>query len=179
MNTPHQNLVVVLALSAIRPVGLALSLLLAPMLAVAAPGDNPSGMQLKTEAFQEVDVTGKSGKKEKKRQVLTRALPGQEVIYDITYRNAGSKPAEKVVVNNPVPKGLVYQPGSAQGAGTLAEVSVDGGKTYGALETLKVAGADGKPRAAKAADVTHVRWTLSTALKSGAEGKVSYRAVLK
>lgn len=179
MNTPRQNTLVAFTRSAARPVGLALCLWLSPVLATAAATDAPPGMQLKTEAFREVDVTDKSGKKEKKRQPLTRALPGQEVIYDITYRNAGSKPAEKVVVNNAVPKGLIYQPGSAQGAGTRIEFSVDGGQTYGALETLRVTGADGKPRAAKADEVTHLRWTLMTALKPGAEGKVSYRAVLK
>lgn len=171
--------VIAFALSAARPVGLALCFMLSPALAIAAATDAAPGMQLKTEAFREVEVTDKSGKKEKKRQPLTRALPGQEVIYDISYRNAGSKPAEKVVVNNAVPKGLLYQPGSAQGTGTRIEFSVDGGKTYGSLEALRVTGADGKPRAAKADEVTHLRWTLMTALKPSAEGKVSYRAMLK
>ena len=136
-------------------------------------------MQLKTEAFREVAVTGKAGKKEKQLQVITRAVPGQEVVYVIAYRNAGAKAAESVVVNNPVPKGLVYQVGSAQGAGARAEVSVDGGKAFGLLESLKVTGPDGAPRAARAEDVTHVRWTLTAALKPGGEGKVTYRAVLR
>lgn len=145
--------------------------------AQAAP--EAASMQLKTEAFREVEVTGKTGKKEKQLQAITRAVPGQEVVYVIAYRNAGAKPADSVVVNNPVPKGLVYLAGSAQGAGARADVSVDGGKRYGALETLTVTGADGKSRAARAEDVTHVRWTLAAALKPGGEGKVTYRAVLK
>lgn len=159
----------------------AASVLLLSMLAspVFAAPEAAAGLQLKTDAFREVEVTGKGGKKEKQLQALTRALPGQEVIYVITYRNTGTKPAEKVVVNNPVPKGLAYQSGSAQGNGTLAEVSVDGGKQYGQLEALRITGADGKPRAAKAEDVTHVRWTVAAAVKPGSEGKVTYRALLK
>lgn len=179
MNTPRKNVMPAFALSIFRSAGLALCFMLTPALAAAAAAGAPTGMQLKTEAFQEVEVAGKDGKKEKKRQPLTRALPGQEVIYDISYHNASSKPAEAVVVNNPVPRGLSYLPGSAQGAGTRIEFSVDGGKTYGALEALKVAGADGRPRAAKAEEVTHIRWTLLAALKPAAEGRVTYRAVLK
>lgn len=136
-------------------------------------------LQLTTEAFHEVVVTGKDGKQTRKREPLTRALPGQEVIYDITYRNTGDKPADSVVVNNPVPPALVFQPGSAQGAGARAEVSVDGGRQYGGLESLRVTGTDGKPRPAVAGDVTHVRWILSAPVKPGAQGKVTYRAMLK
>lgn len=150
--------------------------LLGSSVAMAVPGDT---LTLKAEAFREVEVTGKGGKKEKQLQTITRALPGQEVIYVISYKNSGSKPAESVVVSNPVPEGLVYQPGSAQGAGTRIDVSVDGGKQFGLLEALRVKGVDGQMRAAKADDVTHVRWTLVDVVKPGAEGKVTYRAVLK
>lgn len=136
-------------------------------------------LQLKADAFREVEVVGKSGKKEKQMQAITSAVPGQEVVYVIAYRNTGAKPAESVVVSNPVPEGLVFQPGSAQGAGTRSEVSVDGGKQFGALELLKVNGPDGTPRPARAEDVTHVRWTLLQPVKPAGEGKVTYRAVLK
>lgn len=136
-------------------------------------------LQLKADAFREVEVVSKSGKKEKQLKAITSAVPGQEVVYVIAYRNTGSKPAESVVVSNPVPEGLVYQAGSAQGDGTRAEVSVDGGKQFGALELLKINGPDGKPRPARAEDVTHVRWTVLLPVKPAGEGKVSYRAVLK
>ncbi|MDP2229092.1 MAG: hypothetical protein Q8J78_16630 [Moraxellaceae bacterium] len=157
-----------------KTAGLVLGLALgtAPVLAQAA-------LELKTQAFHEVVVVGKDGKTERKREELKKALPGQEVIYDITYRNTGSKPAEKVVVSNPIPAELVYQPGSAAGAGSKFEVSVDGGEAWGALETLKVPGPDGQPRPAVAADVTHLRWTVLAPVKAGAQGKFTYRAKVK
>lgn len=136
-------------------------------------------LQLRTEAFREIEVTTKAGKKEKQLQAISSAVPGQEVVYVITYRNGGAKPATRVVVSNPLPTGLVYQPGSAQGAGTRPEVSVDGGKQFGLLPQLTVKNADGTMRAARADDVTHVRWTVLQDVSPAAEGSVTYRAVLK
>lgn len=151
---------------------LAFSLLLTPVFAMAA-------LELSTDAFREVEVLKKDGRKEVKREPLKKAVPGQEVIYVITYRNTGNKPAENVVINNPVPAELAFRKGSAQGAGTRIEVSVDGGKNYGVLETLSVPGADGRQHPAEAKDVTHVRWTLLAPVRAGADGKVTFRAVLK
>ncbi|MFN0039577.1 MAG: hypothetical protein ACKVP2_08715 [Burkholderiales bacterium] len=143
------------------------------------PAAAQEAMELKTEAFQDVLVKDKEGKTQKKRKALVKAVPGDEVIYVITYRNTGDKPAENVVVNNPVPVGLSYVPGSAVGEGVRAEVSVDKGKQFGALETLRVKAANGALRAAKAEDVTHVRWTLLSAVPPAASGSVTYKALLK
>lgn len=137
------------------------------------------GLQLQNESFQEVVVKGKNGKPEKKRVKVTNAVPGTEVIFVLTYRNTGNKPATRIVINDDVPTSLAYVPASAEGTGTVAEVSVDGGKTFGALERLKVKAADGSLRAARADEVTHVRWTLQAALPAGKEGSVSYRAIVK
>lgn len=136
-------------------------------------------LQLRTEAFREIEVTTKAGKKEKQLQAISNAVPGQEVVYVITYRNSGATPAARVVVSNPLPAGLVYQPGSAQGAGTRPEVSVDGGKQFGPLPQLTVRNTNGTVRAARAEDVTHVRWTVLQDVGPAAQGSVTYRAVLK
>jgi uncharacterized repeat protein (TIGR01451 family) len=148
-----------------------------PLMAGAAYAQN--ALTLSTEAFQEVEVAGKDGKMEKKTVPVAKVTPGTEVTYVITYKNVGDKPADKVVVNNPVPKELAYRSGSADGKGARSEVSVDGGRHYGALPGLKVEGADGKPRPAEAADVTHLRWLLAQPVAPGAQGVVSYRATLK
>jgi uncharacterized repeat protein (TIGR01451 family) len=134
-------------------------------------------LDLKTEAFKEVEQTGKDGKKTKVMVELKKATPGDKVIYVITYHNIGTQAAENVRLDNPVPKGLIYEPGSEQGAGARFEVSVDGGKHFGQLEALKIV-ADGQTRAAKAEDVTNVRWTLTAPVKPEMQGSVSYRALL-
>jgi uncharacterized repeat protein (TIGR01451 family) len=142
-------------------------------------GAAADAMQVTTEAFQEIVVKNKDGKPEKKRQPVKTAIPGGEVIYVITYRNTGDKPAENVVVNNAVPEHLVYVPSSAQGAGTRVEFSVDKGKQFGALETLRVKAANGATRLAKGEDVTHLRWVVLAPVSPGASDSVTYKAVIK
>lgn len=147
---------------------------------VALPGlALAADLELKSAAYQDVVSKGKDGKVQKKRQPVTTALPGSEITYVISYRNTGTKPATEVVVNNPVPAAMVYQAGSAEGAGTRPEVSVDGGKQYGALDALRVKAPDGSQRAARGEDVTHVRWTVLGAVAPGKDGSVSYRAIVK
>lgn len=148
-------------------------------LLVAAPALAQDTLELTAQVLQEVESRGKDGKVRKQRVPAAKVVPGTEVTYVITYRNKGAQPAEKVVINNPVPAELAYKGSSASGQGTKFEVSVDGGASYGVLPSLRVTGADGKPRPAQAADVTHLRWTLARAVPPGAEGTVSYRAVLK
>lgn len=145
---------------------------------LALPGIALAELELKSAAYVDVTVKGKDGKVQKKRQPVSTAIPGSEVLYVISYRNGGAKPASDVVINNPVPPAMRFVPGSAEGAGTRAEVSVDG-KRFGALETLTVTGADGKPRAASGEDVTQLRWTVQGAVAPGKEGSVSFRAIVR
>jgi uncharacterized repeat protein (TIGR01451 family) len=134
---------------------------------------------LTNEVFQEIEIKGPNGKIERKTVPANKVVPGTEVFYVITYKNDGDKPAEKVIVTNPVPKELEYVTAASIAGESAAEVSVDGGKNYGALSRLTVAGADGKPRPATTSDVTHVRWSLKSIVEPGDEGKVSFRAKLK
>jgi uncharacterized repeat protein (TIGR01451 family) len=134
---------------------------------------------LTNEVFQEIEVKSPDGKLERKTIPAARVVPGTEVIYVITYKNEGDKPAEKITVTNPVPKELEYVTAPSIAGESAAEVSVDGGKNYGALPRLTVAGTDGKPRPATTSDVTHVRWSLKSIVEPGDEGKVSFRAKLK
>ncbi|HUP92612.1 MAG TPA: hypothetical protein VM074_10230 [Solimonas sp.] len=136
-------------------------------------------LQLVNQVYQEVTQTGADGRKEVRRVPAAKVVPGDEVLYVITYKNVGAKPADDVVVANPLAPELQYKAGSATGANATAEVSVDGGKTFGELGQLTVASADGKRRAALAGDVTHVRWRLKSSIKPEQQGEVSFRAVLR
>ena len=101
-----------------------------------------------------------------------QVLPGDKLVFTTRYTNAGTQPATDFVVTNPLP-----------GPVKLAkvdsfEVSVDGGKTFGARAALKAAAADGKPRAAELGDVTHVRWRVAS-IAPGASGEVKYFAEVR
>jgi uncharacterized repeat protein (TIGR01451 family) len=155
---------------------------LALILAVSAiswlgPAHAAGGLQLSNQVFQEIEAIGADGKPQHKTIPAASVVPGTEVFYVITYRNTGDKPADNVAITNAVPADLEFV--SVVGPAPQNQVSVDGGRRYGALASLSVTGADGKPRPAQTGDVTHVRWTLNTALEPGSAGSVSFKARLK
>jgi uncharacterized repeat protein (TIGR01451 family) len=128
----------------------------------------------------EVVKLNAEGKKEVKRIDAAKAavVPGDTVIFTVSYANTDTKPADRVIVINPVPEHVIYADKSAEGTGTTIEFSVDGGKTYAAPGKLTVTSA-GKQRPAIAADYTHIRWTLSKPLAPGGKGSVSFKAQIK
>jgi uncharacterized repeat protein (TIGR01451 family) len=114
------------------------------------------------------------------RSITTRAepdvvTPGDRLVFLLSYRNDGAEPATAFVLTNPVPDSVAF-------AGTddrSAVVSIDGGKTWGALSSLTVTQTDGTTRPAQVADVTHIRWSLAQPVPSGGAGELSFRGVVK
>jgi uncharacterized repeat protein (TIGR01451 family) len=153
-----------------------LALLVATPLALAAP-DGP--IVVKTVAEKEQVVTLADGTKQTKLVPAQPIVPGEQVIYTVTFENVGQKPATDVAIVNPVPEHTTYVAGSAGGPGTEVSFSVDGGRTWGAPEQLKLRAADGTERAATPADYTHVRWVLRNPLTPGAVAFARYRVVVK
>lgn len=101
-------------------------------------------------------------------------VPGDHLVFSTRYRNNTAAKVENIVVTNPIKPGIAFV---SEGAGA-ADVSVDGGKTWGKLAALKVADAAGGQRAAQAGDVTHVRWVLDS-VAPGAAGTVSFNAIVR
>jgi len=129
--------------------------------------------ELEKEAFNE------EGMKVLKRVPAAKVIPGDEVIYTISYTNPGKENADNVLITNPIPEHMLYQKGSASGTGTSITFSVDGGKTYDLPEKLTVVNAEGKKVPAKPSDFTHIRWTLNQSVKPGEKGQVAYKALLE
>ena len=104
----------------------------------------------------------------------TVVVPGDKLVFATAYRNTGAIAVNNFVVTNPIPVGVMLAPdGEAQ-----AEVSVDGGKVWGKLVSLTVAGPGGAKRPARSGDVSHVRWTLPV-LAPGATGTLTYRGIVR
>lgn len=100
-----------------------------------------------------------------------RAVPGDHVVFRITYRNEVGQPVTGMVVSNPVPANLTYR-GPAEGS-PAPDVSVDG-IYFAPLAKLTVAG-----RPAQVEQVRNVRWLLAGAVKPGASGQYSFEATIK
>ena len=103
-----------------------------------------------------------------------KVVPGNHLVFLITYRNSGDKPVQNFVVTNPLPSAVVL---GDDGFGSF-DVSVDGGKAWGKLVSLKIGDGKGGVRAAQAADATHVRWVIP-AIAPGASGTLEYHAVVR
>ncbi|HMC71081.1 MAG TPA: hypothetical protein VKJ07_18135 [Mycobacteriales bacterium] len=104
-------------------------------------------------------------------------LPGDTVRYRLRFTNVATSAVHGIVLDNPIPKGLHYQPGSARAdrADVAVLFSIDGGSTYSASPTIDV-DVDGKreQRPAPADMYTHVRWTVRGEVPKGAQIHAEY-----
>ena len=126
---------------------------------------------------QEVTVND-SGEAETRLVAADSVVPGESVVYTITFQNISDEPAANVVITNPISEDLTYVNGSAFGPGTVIQFSTDGGQNYAAADELTVID-DGVSRPAGPDDFTHIRWVMQNELAVGAQGTARFIAVLK
>ena len=77
-------------------------------------------------------------------------------------------------MTSPVPRSLAYQEASLDGA----EVSTDGGRSWGKLGQLRIRDAGGV-RLASPEDVTDLRWHVSGREAAQGKGRVTYSAIVR
>lgn len=149
---------------------LALFALLAPVAAFAA-----DDVTLTSKVFVERVKPGADGKPVTVREEPGVVTPGDRLVFVLGYRNGGAEPATGFTLTNPIPPSVAFT-GSDD---AIAVVSVDGGKSWGPLASLKVIQADGSSRPAVAADVTHIRWSFGRPIAPGSGGELSFRGVVE
>ncbi|MET0371294.1 MAG: hypothetical protein ABW039_07945 [Sphingobium sp.] len=140
--------------------------------AASAPQD---ALQVASKIFIEQRSLGADGTVRVEPTAAKRAVPGDHVIFVLAYRNGGAQPLKDIVLNNPVPSAVAYRTGGV--SAVTPELSIDG-KSFGALDQLRVPLAGGGSRAATATDVRHVRWRIAT-IPAGGQGQVAFKAILK
>ena len=138
---------------------------------LAAPAIAQAAVALKGDV-KVVRQATENGKTIEKLEDPNQVLPGDRLVFTTRYTNSSDKPVDDFVVTNPLPTPVKLAKVDR------FEVSVDGGKTFGVLAALSSAGADGNPRAAELADVTHVRWRVAS-IAAGASGEVKYFAEVR
>ncbi len=107
-------------------------------------------------------------------------VPGDHVIFTLSYANKGVEAASGFRATNPMPGAVQFISATED----WAEMSVDGGQNWGKLADLVVKvtaqnGASESSRPARVEDVTHVRWVFPDLIAPGVKGAVSYRGVIK
>jgi uncharacterized repeat protein (TIGR01451 family) len=156
-------------MNSLVPFVLALAFAATPAAAIAAPGQIALAGDVKLE--KTVLENGQSRTELLEPKVV---VPGDRLLFTTRYTNGGTVPAKNFVVTNPLPAAVTLSYDAAGGY----SVSVDHGKTWGSLSTLKVTDAKAGVRAATASDVTHLRWTLQS-IAPGFTGTVRYRAIVR
>jgi len=160
----HVSLIVVLAL------------LTLPMAAMAKP-------------LISVSITAEKEVKEvKDGQKITRKIPaykidaGDVIFYTLNFINSGNETATSVVLDDPVPMGTVYLPGSAFGTGAEISFSIDGGKSFKkpSLLIYEVRNPNGtvEKRTATPEEYTNIRWLINR-IEAGAKGTVGFQVRIK
>jgi uncharacterized repeat protein (TIGR01451 family) len=150
-------------------------LLLVPITAMAAPQ-----VKIGIIAEKEVVVT-ENGQTVTKRVPATEAAPGETVIYTLTVANSGDEAATNVVVNDPIPEGTSYLPGSASNT-ELVTFSIDSGENFKkpSLLSYEITNPDGtrEQRVASPEQYTHIRWQIPE-IAAGASQELSFQVKVK
>lgn len=154
------------------------ALALAATSAVAADGARKGCVELKTVAEQEVEYVDAQGQRATRLVPAAKVVPGTQVVWTVTASNICDKPADKVAIDNPIPAQMSYVPDSAVGAGADILFSTDG-RQFADPAALRVSEADGRERAARSSDYTHIRWSLRNPIGPGQVAVARYRAALK
>lgn len=138
--------------------------------ALAAP------VEVVTKVMAETRTTAADGSTRIALTPAGRVTPGDRVVYQISYRNTGGEPVRDFVVTNPLPTAMQYV--AAAGGSAAPEMSLDG-TNFAPLATLRVKLAGGASRVAMAGDVRVLRWRIAKPIAPGAQGQVSFTAVLR
>ena len=154
----------------------ALVLFSVPVMAQAKP-------QVSVTITAEKEVTTvKNGQKVTKKVAAKHINPGDVILYTLNYANAGDEEATNVVLDDPLPLGTVYLPGSAFGEHAELLFSIDGGKNFKkpTLLTYDVKKKDGssEKRTASPEEYTTIRWVISK-IAAGAKGTAGFLVRIK
>lgn len=151
------------------------ALLIAAIFAWPSVVHAQSPVELESDVYVERLVAASDGRKSRIIEKADHVLPGDELIFVLSYENTGAAPAHNFAVTNPLPRTVAFR----EAADRNALVSVDGGKNWGRLDALRVARNNGRTRPAKPRDVTHIKWRFRNGLASGTTGKLVFRGTVR
>ena len=147
-----------------------LALALCGSLAFAAPlAAQP--VAVANSVYVEREIAAPSGRAVRTLEPATALRRGDRVVYFLSWR---APQPERFTITNPLPRSVAYE----RSAGGLEEVSVDGGRTWGRIDTLKVR--DGtRWRNATPEDVTHVRFQVPARLALAGSGRLTWSGIVR
>ncbi len=132
-------------------------------------------VRTKSSIFVErIDPQG-TGARRVRLEPARQVSSGERLIYVVEYRNTGNKPVQGFTVTNPLPR-TVRLDETVDGSEL---VSIDGGRSWGPLASLKVPMGANSWRPANPEDVTHLRWRVGDRLMQGETRRMTFRAIVR
>ena len=129
-------------------------------------------LSIRSTVLREREFTADNGNRQRILEPFDTVTSGDRLIYSLAYRKNGRTNRSAVFITNPVPSTVRFE----QSLRGDEQVSVDGGRHWGQLENLRVPTGNGGSRAARAEDITHLRWQVANAEDNG---RLTYRAVVR
>lgn len=153
-------------------------LMVVPMMLVAfAVAAQSQPITVNTVAEKEERYVDDQGVERTRLVPVATVIPGDQVIYTITFANRGSETATGIKIVDPIPDQMTYVAGSAFGPGTEITFSADGGATYASAEDLTVTD-NGTTRTAVPAEYTHIQWVFKQPLEPSTQAYAQFKAAL-
>ncbi len=148
-------------------------------IATIAPAHAQAKSAVSLESVIEVETKDAAGTPTYSNPEKGNVVPGDNLRFSILYANTTTEPASALSVTNPIPGAVEF----VRVEEDWALVSVDGGKTFGALADLTVtqtnAAGVSETRPANPADVTHVQWKLDRPLGPQEKGDLRFHGRVK
>ncbi len=151
------------------------------LLAAASWAQQAPKLDLKTTVEKEVRVQ-RGGQWVTERSPVEKTSPGDLLVYTITYQNAGTTDAVDAVIVNPIPRGVVYRPDTAEGQDAEITFSIDNSRTWHKPPIMvPVKKPDGtvEMRPVPPEQYTHIRWIVKRPIPPGQSGQVSFKSTVK
>ena len=138
-----------------------------------------SPISVVTEAEKEELYVDANGAEKARLVPVATVIPGDKVVYTITFSNSGEQTANNITIVDPIPAEMRYLDGTAMGPGTEITFSANNGQSYASADKVFVTDDDGARRVATAAEYTHIRWVLRNPMEPSTQAFARFKAELR
>ena len=143
------------------------------MLIATTPLAHAAPVSVANSVYVEREVAVGKGKSARVLEPASALRRGDRLVYIVSWRAPKAK-SERLTITNPLPRTIAYE----RSAGGDEDVSVDGGRSWGKLDALRVK--DGSVwRYATPQDVTHIRWQVPPQLALAGSGRLTWSGIVR
>ena len=140
---------------------------------IGAPLANAAPVTVANTVYVEREVSIGNGEVARVLEPAQSLRRGDRLVYVVSWRAPQAR-GEHLTITNPLPRTIAYE----RSASGDEDVSIDGGRSWGKLDALRVH--DGSVwRFATPQDVTHIRWKVPPQLALAGSGRLTWSGIVR